>query len=310
MEHHSSEPTLHAPEHRDPDLRVASLPPSTVAIVGLGLMGGSLALALRQHNPAHTIIGITRSRATLDAASERGAIDLASDQLEAAQSAELIVLAAPVRTILAQLPQVGALARDGALVLDLGSTKRAIVRAMDALPDRLAAVGGHPMCGKEVTGFDAAEATLYRDKVFALVPTARTTPAAMDTARALAQAIGSRRVELGAERHDRIVASISHLPYVVASNLVSTVDAFAAEDPLAWQLASSGFRDTSRLAASDVQMMLDILMTNSENVADLMRGYSRAFAELADAIYDQEEKSLRAVLQHAAERRREWQAGS
>jgi prephenate dehydrogenase len=132
----------------------------------------------------------------------------------------------------------------------------------------------------------------------------------MDTARALAQAIGSRRVELGAERHDRIVASISHLPYVVASNLVSTVDAFAAEDPLAWQLASSGFRDTSRLAASDVQMMLDILMTNSENVADLMRGYSRAFAELADAIYDQEEKSLRAVLQHAAERRREWQAGS
>ncbi len=285
--------------------------PSSIAIVGLGLMGGSLALALRADHAsspfAQKIIGITRSRATLDAALARGAIDAASDRLEAARDAELIVLAAPVRTILQQLPQLATIAREGALILDMGSTKRAIVRAMNQLPPHLRAVGGHPMCGKEVGGFAAAEATLYRSKIFVLSPTARATPDALQTARALAKALGSRVIELDAERHDRIVAAVSHLPFIVASNLVETVDAFARIEPQVWQVASSGFRDTSRLAASDVQMMLDILLTNSENVADLMRQYSRLFAELADTIYDEDENALRERLERAAARRKDWQ---
>ncbi len=283
----------------------------TLAIVGLGLMGGSLALALRDvrapaadHWTPQTIIGITRTRATLDAALARGAIDAASDSLDAARDADLIVLCAPVRTILEQIPQLGRLARDGALILDMGSTKREIVRAMNRLPERLTAVGGHPMCGKEVAGFDAAAAALYRGKIFALTKTERTTPDAFNAARRLAQTIGSRVVELDAARHDEIVAAVSHLPYVVAANLVNTVSAFAQADAQVWALAASGFRDTTRVAASDVTMMLDILLTNRENVADLMRRYARLFDQAADAVCGADEQTLRELLERAAHVRR------
>jgi len=276
----------------------------TLAIVGLGLMGGSLALALKKQNAAQKIIGITRSHRTLDTALQRGAIDTASDQLTAARDADMIVLAAPVRTILNQIPPLADIAQDKALILDMGSTKREIVNAMNTLPERMYAIGGHPMCGKEVAGFEAADDALYQDKVFVLTPTARTTPDALNTARALAETIGSRVIELDAKRHDQIVAAISHLPYVVASNLVATVNAQANNDGLLMQLASSGYRDTTRVAASDVNMMLDILLTNSENIADLMRQYSRQFAELADAIYDEDEPALREFLEHTASLRR------
>ncbi|MCC7162392.1 MAG: prephenate dehydrogenase [Anaerolineae bacterium] len=286
-----------------------SSPFTTDAIVGLGLMGGSLALALKQKYPAQKIIGITRTRATLDLALARGAIDSASDQLAAARAANLIVLAAPVRTILRQIADLAEIAPDGAILLDMGSTKSRIVRAMDALPERLGAVGGHPMCGKEIAGFEAAEPTLYQDKIFVLTPTARTDTNALETARNLARAIGSRVIELDAARHDEIVAAVSHLPYVVSSNLAGTVGDFAENDATVWNIASSGLSDTSRLAASDVQMMLDTLLTNSENVADLMRAYSRRFGDLADALYNGDEAALRAMLEQAAAVRRNWRSG-
>jgi len=277
--------------------------PSSVAIVGLGLMGGSLALALKEKNAARKIIGIARTRATLDAALQRGAIDAASAELNAARDADIIILAAPVRAILQRLANLKEIARDDALILDLGSTKRAIVNAMNQLPERLRAVGGHPMCGKEVAGFDAADATLYQDKIFVLTPTERTNEHALNTSRALAETIGSRVIELDAERHDEIVAAVSHLPYLVASNLAETASAFADGDELVWEIASSGFRDTTRLAASDAQMMLDILLTNRENIADLMRAYARRFGELADALCAADEKTLREMLERAAQAR-------
>jgi prephenate dehydrogenase len=285
----------------------------TLAIVGLGLMGGSLALKLKENDAgapfAPKIIGITRTRKTLDAALERGAIDLASDQLSAARAADVIVLAAPVRTILAQTEQLATIAQDGALILDMGSTKRAIVQAMNALPKRLRAVGGHPMCGKEVAGFDAAEANLYQDKVFVLARTERTTPDAFNIARALALSIGSRVIELDAERHDQIVGAISHLPYVVASNLVETINALSNDDGLLMQLASSGYRDTTRVAAGDINMMLDILVTNRDNVSQLMRDFASHFAELARVIDDGDVGILRQLLERTAEMRREWHNG-
>lgn len=277
-----------------------------VAIVGLGLMGGSLALKLKENNAAQKVIGITRTRKTLDVALERGVIDAASDQLNAARDADVIVLAAPVRTIIYQIEQLGTIAANSAMLLDMGSTKRAIVQAMNALPERMRAVGGHPMCGKEVAGFDAAEANLYQNKVFVLTRTERSTPDAFNLARALAQSIGSRVIELDAERHDQIVAAISHLPYVVASSLVETVSLQPNADGLLMQLASSGYRDTTRVAASDVSMFLDILLTNRENVSQLMREFSKRFAELAEAIDSRNGEILRPMLDHTAQTRREW----
>lgn len=286
---------------------------STIAIVGLGLMGGSLALALKAQNPAGAsggkeprlkILGITRSRATLDKALARGAIDDASDQLSRARNADLIILAAPVRTILQQIPRLVSIARDGALILDLGSTKRAIVEALNQLPARLLAVGGHPMCGKETSGFEAADDALYQDKTFVLTPTARSNEHAVGQARALAETVGARVVLLDATRHDEIVAATSHLPFLVASNLVATLDALPNGDGMLMQLAASGYRDTTRLAASDTRMMLDILLTNRENVAAMMRRYSRAFGELADLINAEDDAKLRERLEYSAQARR------
>jgi prephenate dehydrogenase len=267
------------------------------------LMGGSLALALRSKNVCRRIVAVTSNGTTRDQLVARNIVDEASGDLERVATADLIALAAPVRTIITQLPRVGAIARPGAIVLDLGSTKREIVQAMEALPAHIQPIGGHPMCGKEKAGFDAADAGLYRNAVFLLTPLARTSVQTLALTKALAETIGARSLVLDPTRHDRIVAAISHLPYTLATALILTVDELSGGDDLTFALAASGFRDTSRLAASDVTMMLDILLTNRENVADLMRNCSRQLNHLADLIARGDETTLRATLARATTKR-------
>ena len=267
-------------------------------------MGGSLALALRAQNACRRIIAITSNAATRELVIARNIADEASADLEHLATADLIILAAPVRTIITQLPRVGTIARAGAIVLDLGSTKREIVQALEALPAHIQPIGGHPMCGKEKAGFDAADADLYRNAVFVLTPLARTTVQTLALAKSLAETIGARPLVLDPARHDRIAAAVSHLPHTLATALMLTTDECAGDDDLTFALAASGFRDTSRLAASEVTMMLDILLTNRENVANLMRACSRQLNHLADLITSRDETTLRATLERAATKRR------
>jgi prephenate dehydrogenase len=277
---------------------------ATIAIVGLGLMGGSLALALRTKNACRRIVAVTSNATIRPQLLARHIADEASADLELASAADIIVLAAPVRTIIKLLPSIGASARAGTIVIDLGSTKREIVRTMEMLPAHIQPIGGHPMCGKEKAGFGAAEADLYHNAVFVLTPLARTAVHTLDLAKALAEAIGARPLVLDPARHDKIAAAISHLPYTLAIALMLTADESAGDDSLTFALAAGGFRDTSRLAASDVTMMLDILLTNRENVADLIRAYSRQLNHLADLITSQDETALRATLERVAAKRR------
>lgn len=281
-----------------------SLREATLAIVGLGLMGGSLALALRQTGACRRILGITRNPATRAQAVSRGAVDKASGDLALVAEADVIVLATPVRTILEQLPRVGAMARQGAIVMDLGSTKLAITHAMEGLPAYVEPIGAHPMCGKEQSGFNAADADLYRGAVFVLTPLARTSPEALACAEALATAVGARPLVLDPAHHDRIVALISHLPFALACALMIMADEFARMDEMVYHLAATGFRDTSRLAASDTTMMLDILMTNRDPVVQALRVYTQHLAELADRIAASDEVGLRDLLERAASKRR------
>jgi prephenate dehydrogenase len=275
-----------------------------VVIVGLGLMGGSLAGDLKRRGACREVWGVARRGETIEEAMRRGFIDVGTcDLAQGVEQAGLIVLATPVRTILDMIPQVGALAMSGCVLMDLGSTKARVVEAMKALPPHLQAVGGHPMCGKEASGLEAAEADLYQGATFVLTPLQRTSSEALMLAQELAETVGARPLLMDAERHDRLVAAVSHLPYLLSVSLVATAEEVAAEDELIWELAASGFRDTSRLAASDVTMMLDILLTNRQAVGETLSHFAHQLNTIADLLEAGDEEGLRSSMEQVRKRR-------
>lgn len=280
-----------------------------MAVLGLGLMGGSFAMAARDAGLAPFIVGFDPDRDTLTQAVTSGVIEqAASDVRDAVMDANIIVLAAPVRAILSLIDLMAPHVQPGSLVIDLGSTKREIVKRMASLPAGVRAVGGHPMCGKEVTGLDHAERDLFRDAAFALCPTSRTDDTAREHAGALAEALGARPLWLNADEHDHLVAAVSHLPYLLSVVLVRA--ALGGSDERAWQLASSGFRDTSRLAASDAHMMLDILLTNRDAVDAQLQLAEQVLARLRGLVAQDDEMPLRELLEQMAHMRTKWNAST
>lgn len=246
-----------------------------VGIIGLGLMGGSLALALRPH--CRSICGYDMDLRTMVQAHHRGfidqPIDLSGDQVD------VLILAVPVNAILDWLDRIPSIFGGEVHVIDLGSTKAQIVAAMKRLPDRISPVGGHPMCGKETSGLGAADPDLYRRCLFVLTPLDRTHPATLTVAQELIEAIGARSLMLDPDRHDQLAATISHIPYLTSLALVDA--ALRVNDDLTWTMAASGFRDSTRLAASNVSMMLDILTSNR---AAIMESLARVQSSLHDLI--------------------------
>lgn len=232
---------------------------SRVAIWGLGLMGGSLAMALKGHCAA--IYGIDADPGILDLALAWGVIERGSSAAqELLPEADLVILATPVRVILSHLAQLDHYHPGQAVVMDLGSTKQAVTAAMAALPDRFDPLGGHPMCGKEKASLRYAEAALFNQAPFALTALPRTGEKARALGEALVRAVGARPIWIDAGQHDRWVAASSHLPYLVASALARCTPEEVAP------LVGSGFRSTARLAGSSPRMMLDILATNTDPI--------------------------------------------
>lgn len=256
---------------------------STVAIAGLGLMGGSLALALGQQ-PLR-LVGVDPDEATRNMALERGLVDAVSDDFAAAvHGATLVALAAPVSAILAMLAQLPDVRPDGCLVLDLGSAKAAIVAAMDQLPPAFQAVGGHPMCGKEVSGLQAAEGGLFRDQTFVLCRSARTDSRAEAVAEELVAALGARALWLDAQVHDWMVAHSSHLPAFAAAALLAEAASIAATDERLWQVSAGGLRDTTRLAGSNPLMLRDTALTNRDAILTALSSYRRRLDEIYELL--------------------------
>ena len=278
----------------------------SLAIVGMGLMGGSLALAVRAH--ADHITGIDSDERARQFALERGLVDSATDDLySGVNRADVVILATPVRVIVELLRmQLGSYLRSNTLIVDIGSTKQDIVDAMAALPIGVNAVGGHPMTGKENGGIDEADGALYLNRPFVLCPSRRTTPAARLRARAFVESLGALPIEMDAERHDHIVAGISHLPYLLSATLVATISNRAQDDATFWALAAGGFRDTSRLAASDVTMMGDILSTNTQAVATLLAQFRMQLAMLETMLIAGDEERLSESLLPIQAARKEW----
>jgi len=262
-----------------------------ICIVGLGLMGGSLALALR--GSCAQIIGVDSNPNTLSLAKEKQMVTLATDNLvEALYQSDLVILAAPVRVNLALLKEIPKIHPQPLSIMDLSSTKTEISAAMDKLPPGFAALGGHPMCGKEQAGLAHADGKLFWDSTFALIKTTHTTPELRTLADQIIRIISAQPLWIDAHTHDRWAAATSHLPYLVSTALVASTPEEAAP------LVGPGFHSTSRLAASDITMMMDILTTNREQVLEALARYRRAFDEIESALEEPPDQ-LTPLLQKA-----------
>jgi prephenate dehydrogenase len=273
-----------------------------VGVIGLGLMGGSIALALK--NACRSISGYDIDPNVIAQALDRGIIhrpiDLRGDEVD------LLILAAPVSAILDWLDRVPQIFSGQLHLLDLGSTKTQIVERMQLLPDRISPLGGHPMCGKETSGLNVAAGDLYQGCLFVLTPLARTEASTLRIAQELTTTLYARSLMLEPRQHDRAAAAISHLPYLIAATLLDAV--MNLDDDLTWTLASSGFRDTSRLIASDVTMMLDILKSNRTEVLGALESAHLSLQETIELIEREDWTELRAKLEAVREKRKWWES--
>lgn len=268
-------------------------------------MGGSLALALKERGVCREVVALVRREEAARQARAADVVDEATtDPAQALPQADIVIFSTPVRIIIRQMADMVPFFKPGAIITDMGSTKQEIVRAMAGLPEGVHPLGSHPMCGKEKTGLVAAEATLFEGAPWILTPLERTPAQATDLIRALAAAVGARPRPLAADRHDQLVAAISHLPYTLSTALVLAAQHVAEIDPVVWELTASGFRDTSRVAASDVTMMLDILLTNRTAVSEMLTLARHQLDQFAQALATGDEAALQTLMERAAAQRR------
>lgn len=272
---------VHAPG-ADPPAGPGSTEFGPVLIAGLGLIGGSLAFALRRSPRFGPVLGHDRSERALELARASGAVEAATPAPDAyLDRAAVVVLALPVPGILSWLERWGARLPRGAVVLDVGSVKEPIVRAMASLPEGVEAVGTHPMAGSERAGMGAARPDLFYDAPWAVVETARTGPRGRAVATAMVEAAGARPLFTDAEAHDEAVAVTSHLPYVLAGALARLAEEGA---PATRALAGPGLRDMTRLAASSPELMAGVLAANWPRVRRSVEAYREELARLLDGL--------------------------
>jgi prephenate dehydrogenase len=265
-----------------------------IVIVGLGLMGGSLALALRGKCAA--LYGLDTNQATLELALDQGIVDRADSDpalLSALPPVDLVILAVPVPRIIDLIQNLPSFIANACIVFDLGSTKRDILQAMLTLPQRFEPIGGHPVCGKERLGLANADRNLYEAAPFVVTPLERTTRRAKSAVVQIISAIGAHLIEMTAEEHDRILATTSHLPFLLASALAhSTSQEFSA-------LIGSGFRSTSRVAGTPSHMMMGVLQTNRENILTALQSLCNSLKEIESALREENYIQLESLLNHS-----------
>ena len=253
-----------------------------LAIVGVGLIGGSLALALKEAGAVGQVVGIGRGRQNLETAQRLGIVDSYSQDLAAGVvDADVVFLATPVQALGAVAKQAMPHLKSGAIVTDGGSVKQAVIDAIEPhLRDDVHFVPGHPIAGTENSGAEAAFATLYCDRRCILTPTEKTDAAALDRIQRMWQLVGSQVVIMDVEKHDRVLAAISHLPHMVAYALVNAVGSYDRYNENILEYSAGGFRDFTRIASSDPTMWRDIAMTNRQALIEMMEQFETFFAEL------------------------------
>lgn len=276
-----------------------------VVVVGTGLIGASLAGAGKARGLFGHVVGVGRSLANLETARARGLIDEArTDLFPALRDADLVVLATPVFTAVSQLHELAHHAPATAVFTDVGSVKAPIVTEARrrALVDRF--LGAHPLAGKAETGAGAADVDLFRYRRVVLTPDAQTPADLVEEMKNLWTKMDAVVSVMDADAHDSVLATSSHLPQMVAFALAATADVAPAREDVV-RLMASGFRDTTRLAASDAGMWIEITRLNREAIVEAMDEFSSIFDDLRDAITDRDEVEIRRIIAASQKLRRE-----
>ena len=270
----------------------------TLALVGVGLIGGSIGLAARKRGVACRILGVGNRPEVLQRALTRGAVDEIRPNVRSIEDADAIFFCAPVDLLAAQVVETASVCKPGALLTDAGSTKAAIVREVERrAPPGAAFVGGHPLAGSEKQGPDHAQADLFEGRVVVLTPTARTDDKALSAAKALWESLGARVRLMEPEEHDRAMAMTSHLPHVTAAALAGVL-------PPEWSgLTAGGFRDATRVAAGGPELWAAILQANADAVLGAMDRFDNRMAEFKRALVGGDRNALLALLQQGKQSR-------
>ena len=274
-----------------------------VAIIGVGLIGGSLGMILKRDGLADAVVGVGRRIENLKTAVELGAIDrYVSDAKDGVRDADLVILATPVDTYERHLKEWGACLKPGAIVSDVGSVKGALVEQVEKLlPNTVRFVGAHPIAGKEKTGVAAGSVTLFKSARCILTPTKRTDPQALQAIRALWETAGSIVLTMDPILHDKVLGAVSHLPHVAAFALINALTEVQQSTPELDLLAYSGggLRDTTRIAASSPEMWRDIFIWNRDNLVAQIETYERHLQQLKRLIQSGDGPAIEQELERA-----------
>jgi prephenate dehydrogenase len=278
-----------------------------IAIIGLGLIGGSIGLALKKADWRKAeIIGYARRRETAALARKSGAVDRIELALpKAVKNADIIIIATPVLVMKDVFAQIATELTDGSIITDTASTKLQVMKwAQELLPSRTTFVGGHPMAGKEIQGIKAAEVNLFHNCIYCLTPLSQGKPAAMKTVKDMVKAMGAVPLVIDAEEHDRLVAGISHLPLILSAALV-----LATTKNPSWPkmspLAASGYRDLTRLASGNPEVSAHICLSNQAAIVSWIDMFIEELQKLRKLVADGNEEIERALAM-ANEARQKW----
>jgi prephenate dehydrogenase len=283
----------------------------SIAVVGVGLIGGSFALAMRRAGLTASVVGCDRDLAALQRAAELGVIDRAAESVsEAVRGSDLVMVAVPVRAIGRVLHDVSLALDEDAVVTDAGSTKGEVVRvAREELRERFPRfVPGHPIAGRETSGVDAANADLFRGARVVLTPEAQTAPQALALVKSLWESMGARVSTAGADEHDRIFAAVSHLPHLLSFALVNEI-ASRGNCAELLEFAAGGFRDFTRIAASSPEMWRDIVLQNREALLAELDRFGARLAVFRELIEKGEGAGLERLMAEARATRLSLGAG-
>ncbi|MFW6113458.1 MAG: prephenate dehydrogenase/arogenate dehydrogenase family protein [Actinomycetota bacterium] len=270
-------------------------------IVGTGLIGGSLGMALREEGSVGKVLGYDEEAGMLEEAVRRGAVEAAADGLvDIAERCDLICVAVPVRSIPRVIASLAGSLKPGTTVSDVGSVKETVVKAaVDIIPGQCHFIGGHPLTGSEQRGVEFADPMLLKEAYYVLTPTGECDAEAYSRLHTLLTSIGARVIAMEPGQHDRAMSVVSHLPHIMATSLMNLALGRAEEYPLL-RLAAGGFRDMTRIAASSSSIWLDILMENREAVEESLEECVDTMRRIADMLEEGREEKLVEWMEEAS----------